>query len=600
MIRCGYHDRRPFFCISPGFRGFPVLNTQDDAFSFYLCYNFLRIFAERRNDVSAYQYIIQKFMIYIFGHKNPDTDSICSAIALAELKRLQGQNAKAYRLGSLNKESVFVLEHFGVEAPPFLEDAKTQVKDVPYAKLEGVTADESIGEVFNKMHLNSQRSLAVIDEQGYLAGLVTMHDIAMNMIHGDIYRLDTSLKHLKAILKGEELTPCSQHYKGKISVAAYYPANEKLMSILTPDRILIVGDRYDVIESAIENHVPLILLSGGHRLPENICKKAKDKETGILSCALDTYTISKLLTQCNEIGSIALIDNLKVFREDDLLEVAVEVMEKTNYSMYPVVGKDGKYLGLMARRHVLLSSGKEVVLVDHNESSQSASGIEQAKILEVVDHHRIGDLLTNEPIYFRNEPVGSTCTIVEKLYNEAGIEPEKSIKGLLLSGILSDTLNLLSVTTTPSDREAVERLEDAVENREEYARKMFTVGSRIEPTEPMEDLLRQDFKRFDVSGKSLGISQLYTMDQNSILTREKEILDTLKENTLKNEEILSSMLVITDILSQGSYIYAYSREKGFLIRTFGDDFKQGQFLPGVLSRKKQIVPIIMQKHPAGI
>lgn len=539
-------------------------------------------------------------MIYIFGHKNPDTDSICSAIALAELKNLQGQNSKAYKLGPLNKESAFVLEHFGVEEPPLLEDTKTQIKDVPYVRSEGVAADESIGEVFNKMHRDAQRSLAVVDEQGYLTGLVTMHDIAMNMIHGDIYHLDTSLRHLKTILKGEELTPCVQRYKGEIAVAAYYTTNEKLLSILTPDRVLIVGDRHEVIESAIENNVPLILVSGGHRLPKHICEKAADKGTSILSCAFDTYTISKLLTQCNEIGSIALTENLKMFREDDLLEVAEEVMRNTNFSMYPVVDKDGKYLGLIARRHVLLSSGKKVILVDHNESSQSAPGIKQAKILEVVDHHRIGNLLTNEPIYFRNEPVGSTCTIVEGLYREAGIEPEKRIKGLLLSGILSDTLNLLSPTTTLRDHEAIERLENVVENREEYAKNMFTAGSHIEESEPMEELLRRDFKRFDVSGKSLGISQLYTMDRDSILTREKEILDTLKENTIKNEEILSSMLVTTDILAQGSYIYAYSQDKSFLIRTFGDDFEQGQFFPGVLSRKKQIVPIVMQKNPTGI
>ncbi|HHW95317.1 MAG TPA: putative manganese-dependent inorganic diphosphatase [Mogibacterium sp.] len=539
-------------------------------------------------------------MIHIFGHRNPDTDSICSAIALAELKNLLDQNSKAYRLGPLNKETAFVLDYFGVEEPPFLEDAKTQIKDIPYAKSEGLTADESIAEVFNKMHRDSQRSLAVVDKQGYLKGLVTMHDIAMNMIHGDIYHLDTSLRHLKNILKGEELTPCAGRYTGQISVAAYYNTNEKLLNILTPDRILIVGDRYEVIETAIENNVPLILVSGGHTLPEYICEKAEDKGTGILSCALDTYTISKLLTQCNEIGSIAITENLKMFREDDLLEVAVEVMENTNFSTYPVVDKDGKYLGFIARRHVLQSSGKKVILVDHNESSQSAPGIKQANILEVVDHHRIGDLLTNEPIYFRNEPVGSTCTIVERLYREVGIEPSNKIKGLLLSGILSDTLNLLSPTTTLRDREAVERLEDVVENREEYVRKMFTAGSHIEASEPMEKLLKQDFKRFDVSGKSLGISQLYTMDRDSILAREKEILDTLKENTLRNEEFVSSMLVITDILSQGSYIYAYSHDKSFLIRTFGDDFEQGQFLPGILSRKKQIVPVIMQKNLTGI
>lgn len=538
-------------------------------------------------------------MIYIFGHRNPDTDTICSALALAELKRLQGINAKAYRLGPLNKESAFVLEYFGVKTPPLLEDVKTQIKDVSYAKPEGVRADESIDGVFNKMHRSAQRSLAVVDEQGYLTGLVTMHDVAMSMIRGDIYHLDTSLKHLKTILKGEELTPCAHRYRGRISVAAYYPTNEKLLNILTPDRILIVGDRYDVIESAIECGVPLILLSGAHKIPGDICEKAKEKETGILSCEPDSYTISKLLTQCNEIGQIAITEGLKVFREEDLLEVAIEVMEATNFSTYPIVDRNGKYLGLIARRHVLISSGKKVILVDHNESPQSAPGIKQANILEVIDHHRIGDLLTHEPIYFRNEPVGSTCTIVERLYQEAGIEPEKDIKGLLLSGILSDTLNLLSPTSTLQDHEAIKRLESAVPSRDEYAQKMFTIGSRIEMSESMKDLLKRDFKRFDVSGRSLGISQLYTMDRDSILKREKEILDTLEENTLKNDEILSSMLVITDILAQGSYIYAYSRQMSFLTRTFGDDFKQGQFLPGVLSRKKQIVPVIMQRNPSG-
>lgn len=538
-------------------------------------------------------------MIHVFGHKNPDTDSICSAIALANLKQLQGEEAVAFRLGEMNLETRFVLEHFGVEAPPLLEDVKTQVRDVPYAKVDGITAQESISGVFEKMHETRQRSLALVSEEGYLLGLVTMHDVALSMIQGDIYHLDTSLSHLKKNLSGVEITPCAERFKGKISVAAYYPTNEKLKAILTPERILIVGDRYEVIENAIDRGVKQILISGGHTVPQALREKAQSEKVSLLSCSLDTYTMAKVLTQCNEIGAIAIKDNLRVFREDDLLEVAMEVLSTTNYSNYPVVDKDGKYLGLIARRHILKGSGKEVILVDHNESRQSAPGLKQAKLLEVVDHHRIGDLLTSEPIFVRNEPVGSTCTIVERLYREAGIEPSRQIKGLLLSGILSDTLDLKSPTATKKDREAIERLADAVNDRQEYTRRMFTEGSRIEESETMESLLQRDFKRFDVSGRSLGIAQLYTMDHAGLKKREGEILKALKEHTLREEEILSTLLVVTDILAQGSYIYAYSQEASFLLRTFGEDFHQGQFLPGVLSRKKQIVPVVMQRNPGG-
>lgn len=530
--------------------------------------------------------------VLIFGHRNPDSDSCISATALAYLKQLQGVDAIACRLGEINTETAFIYDHFKVEPPVLLDDVKTQVMDVTYDRFPPKSPHDCVYDVFDVMEKEHMRTMAITQDDGKLIGIVTVQDIAMAMISGDIYRLHTSADHLCHVLNAQPVHLAKDEFQGQIRVVAYYHDNEKLREVLTPEYVIIVGDRFDVIEMAIEQQVELILVTGSHQIPEELIQKAKTHGVSLISCGLDTYTTAKRVSQCNYIDEIMTSSDLKSFVETAYLDVVVEEIKTTNYSNYPIVDKDYRYLGLISRRNILGSRGKPVILVDHNEAAQSAPGIEQAEILEIYDHHKIGDVATNQPIHFRNLPVGSTSTIIYLVFKEQNRLIPPDIGGLLFSGIISDTLFLSSPTTTEIDVKALGELEDYLGlNASEFAKEMFTAGTALGDS-TIDELFYRDYKLFEVAGKQLGIAQIYTLDIEAIQRLEPEIHRFLKEMNRQTGQFLT-MLVVTDIYAKGSYIYYVTKSQSVINQTFDRDVSQGSFIEGVVSRKKQIVPRMM-------
>lgn len=531
-------------------------------------------------------------MILIFGHKNPDTDSIVSAYCLDHLKRKLGFDTKACRLGDLNKESDFVFKKLGLNPPEKIDDVKTQISDVEYRKTRAMGPRSSIYNLSSLLAQEKVRSLAIVDEEGLLQGVVSMEDIVINVLDGDIYKLHTDLDRLVEVLQADILTVHKNDFVGKVSVASYYEKNEKLLNMMDKDRILIVGDRYDVIEKAIERKVQLIILTGKPEIPTKLIEMAEENRLTMISSKLDTYTCANKIFQANHLSTIMTSKNLKYFVDSQTIENVLDEFKKSNFSNYPIVDKDYKYMGLISRKDLLFGEGKKVILVDHNEKSQTAEGIDEATILEVYDHHRIGNIDTRNPIFFRNMPIGSTSTIIFNLYKENMVKPDKEIGILLMSGIISDTLNLTSPTTTKIDKIALEELEILTGlSSKEYALEMFKAGTAVGDTS-IDELFHKDYKVFEVSSKKIGIGQIYTLDIESIMKRKDEIENLLDKKFKESGQFLT-MLVVTDIYAKGSYFFYKSEAERVLSLAFEKDLQQGSLVSGVVSRKKQIVPKLM-------
>ncbi|WP_252187826.1 putative manganese-dependent inorganic diphosphatase [Anaeromonas frigoriresistens] len=532
-------------------------------------------------------------MIYIFGHKNPDTDSVMSAIALSKLKNQLRLNTTPFILGEINKETEFILEYFNIEKPRVLDNVKTQIKDLNYDEVPSISTSQTILKGYRMMDSKDIRTLSILDEKGRLSGIVTMKDIAMSSIKGDFYYLKTDFKSIIEDLGGKILTGEDREVKGRISVISYYPDTIKEEKILNENSIVIVGDRYDVIEYSIDIGVELIIISGGRKLPSKYINKAKDKNISIITVETDTYTTSKLINQCNYITSIMRNEDIIKFHEEDYLDDVREIMATNRHSNYPVVGDENRFLGFIGRRHILNPNRKNVILVDHNEYGQSINGLEEANILEIVDHHKIGDISTNTPISFRNTPVGSTCTIVFNMFNEFNVDLDIKTAGILISGIISDTLYLKSPTTTEIDKRAVKELNKILNmDIDKYAMNMFKEGTSLEG-QSIEDIVFKDFKDFNLYGNKVGVGQVFTLDIDKIFSRKDEFLEFI--STIHNNRGYSlTLILITDILKEGSYLL-YSSDINNLISTaFEVSKEQGVFVEGIVSRKKQIIPRIIE------
>ncbi len=533
-------------------------------------------------------------MIYVFGHKNPDTDSTVSAIGLSRLKNELGMDTKPYVLGKINREAAFVLNYFNVEAPKLLEEVNPQVSDLNFDKMTTLKPEDSILKAYQLMTEYRSKIMAVSDEKGKLRGLVTMKDIAMGLIKGDFYHLKTSLENIAHAIEGEVLTKNSDQIEGSIVIGAYYNETLRERHILNSESIVIVGDRFDVIEHAIMSQVNLMILTGGTDLPDNLVALARDQSVTIISTHLDTYTVSKLINQCNYITQIMKSEKLIKFSNRDYLDEVAEEIANSAHSNYPVVDKNGMYLGFLGRRHILKPKRKKVMLVDHNEYGQSVDGLKEARILEIVDHHKLGDISTNQPITFTNVPVGSTATIVYNLYMQAGIEPDPQIAGLLISGILSDTLYFQSPTTTPTDKMAVEALNHILKlDLDTYVMQMFKEGTSLEGQSGAE-IFFKDFKDFESDNRKIGVSQVFTLNFEAVEARKQEILEVLNHTHDANHYTVTLFLV-TDLLKNGSYVMYRSEIGNLMNSVFDTEVSQGAFIPNVVSRKKQVIPRIFEE-----
>lgn len=529
----------------------------------------------------------------IFGHKTPDTDSVCSAIVLSWLKNQLDEPSVPYILGSINKETEFVLNYFNVTTPQILDNVKIQLKDLDYDRVKPFNKDSSVHFAYFHMNENKLRTLPIVSDDGLLAGIITMKDIAMSLINTDQQHICTSYDNIIETLLGKSLLRFNDIIDGEIIVASFEERTLRKTSFINKNSIVIVGDRYDIIKYAIEMGVKLIIVTGDMEVPAELLSSAVENKINIIGTSYQTYYTAKNISLSKYVKDIMKDKDIIMFVEDDYLNDCKEDIEQSKHSKFPIISKDNKYLGMLSRNHLINPQRKKVILVDHNEMNQSAEGLEEAEILEVIDHHKIGDIRTSIPIIFRNMPVGSSNTIIYYMYKEHNIEISKEAAGLMLSGIISDTLLFKSPTTTERDRSAVEELSKIVDlDLYKYAMEMFKAGTSLEG-KTMEEILFQDFKKFNLVYKNVGISQVFTLDINQIMNSKDNYIRLIDHITYDKDYFLIIMAV-TDIVNEGSYIF-YTSNKDRLVKGIFEEENvfQGMYVDKCVSRKKQIVPAVI-------
>lgn len=532
--------------------------------------------------------------IYVFGHRKPDTDSVAAALSYANLKKSLGFNVEPRVLSAINKETTYALDYFKVKAPKYLNDVKLQLRDVNYHKGYFLNEKKSIFDSYLYMLNEGLTGVPIVDDKNIFKGIVTIKDLAKSFISTNIDYLDTSFDNLLHVLKAKIINKSDDEIKGNILAASYRSTTFINNVKLTNNDILIVGDRHSVIEYAIKSNVKLLIISGEHNLKEEHVKLAKENKVNVISSSFDTFHISKLVCMANYIRTMERgTKDAVYFDENDYVDDILDTNKKLRHTNYPVVNsKTFKCLGLLRITDLDSKNPKQVILVDHNEKKQSAEGLDEAEIIEIVDHHNLSSITTVSPINFRNMAVGSSCTIIYKLYKEKDIEIPKEIAGMMLSGILSDTLILKSPTTTPLDKEAVAALSKIAEvDYEKYGLDLLKAGTSLDGMSN-EDVLYNDFKIYTVDDKTFGIGQFFTTNFDVIEKNMDSYLDTLDREAEANNYNLIA-LYITDIITQGSYVLYNRRAKEFMELVYDKEIPEGYYLEGCVSRKKNVVPIIM-------
>lgn len=530
--------------------------------------------------------------VYIFGHQKPDTDSVCSAISLAYLKRKMGVNATPRILGSINKETKYVLEYFKVKTPKYLNDVKTQIRDINYLEDYFVKSDSSILKTYKKMSKNNTSGIPVVDDNNKLIGLVTLNDITKFLLNRKKV-LSTSFNNLLEILEGKSLLKIDEEIEG--SIISFVSSKIPLGNInIDNNTILITSFDNLLINYAIHSRVKLIILTDNSNIDSNTLEKAKRNNVNIISTKLDMFTISNLIYFTNYISKITKKEDVISFNKYTYLSDFNIINNKFKHNNYPIINKDKTCIGMIKTDDVNNKTKKKVILVDHNLKDQSVVGLDEAEIIEVIDHHNLsGNLSTSSPINYRNMVVGSTCTIIYNIFLENNIEIPKYIAGLILSGILSDTLILKSPTTTEIDKKVVKNLGRELNiNYLEYGLNMFKAGSSLE-NKKIEDIIREDFKNYLIGKNMIGISQVFTTDFNYIKKDLNSYIDALDSIT-SNKEYLFTVLFVTDIIKNGSYIIYSNGARKYLEECFDiENLKQTHFFEKLVSRKKQLLPPIL-------
>lgn len=534
-----------------------------------------------------------KRLTYIFGHRRPDTDSVTSAIALSYLKNKRGYNTKPMVLDHINQETEFVLNYFNVEEPEFLNDVKLRIEDINYHKKCFVNKNASIKKAYEYIKENNITGVPIVNDKDELQGLVTVKMIGNELISGDYINLKTSYDNILETLEGKEILKFDDEITGKITAASFRSTTILNSTKLDRNDILIVGDRHSVIEYAVECGVKLLILVGGSEIKENHMEIARKNKVNIISTEYDTFHATKLIGLSGYIGNLLGEARIEKIREKDYLDTFIELSTKQGYNNYPVVNDKNKCLGLIRVTDIKEKNRKQVILVDHNESDQSVVGLNEAEIIEIVDHHKIGDLTTSAPINFRNMSVGSTNSIVYMMYLEAGVQIPKQMAGVMISGIISDTLNFTSPTTTVWDTEAATELAKIAEiNANEFAREMFKAGTKIEG-KTAEEIITADMKLFPISDEKICVSQVFTLDAEQILNNKQEYINAM-DKLARDKRYSMVILCLTDIISNGSYIlYDSNNEERVKEALELNNIYEGAYIEGVLSRKKQIVPKLM-------
>ncbi len=537
----------------------------------------------------------------VIGHKNPDTDSVCSAVCYAALKRkLTGDDYEAARVGHMNEETLFVLRYFGLEKPMRVRHVRTEVRDIDIRQVPGVNRNISLKNAWNIMQRDSLVTLPAVTEDGTLEGLITVSDIAktyLDVLDSSILsKAHTKYSNIVETLEGLMIVGDEEGYfsQGKVLIAA---ANPDMMEYYISEHdLVILGNRYESQLCAIEMGADCIIVCEGAAVSMTIQKLAREKGCTVMTTPYDAFTAARLINQSMPIGYFMKSDHLVTFQETDVVDEIKDVMANKRHRDFPILDEDGKYKGMISRRNLLGARGKSVILVDHNERSQAVDGIENARIVEIIDHHRIGSIETIGPVYFRNQPLGCTATIVYQMYRENDVAVDRQTAGLLCSAILSDTLLFRSPTCTDIDRRAAEDLARiAGIDVEKYAMEMFSAGSNF-ASKTEEDILYQDFKLFTVGKTTFGVGQINSLSAQELDELEKRMLPYLK--TERSRRGLDMMfLMLTNILTETTVLLCAGQGAGQMIRNafqMEEDGKTDQvLLSGVVSRKKQLVPAIM-------
>ncbi len=537
--------------------------------------------------------------IYVVGHKNPDTDSICSAIAYAALKKeLTGKHYVARRAGRLNEETQYVLEYFGVEVPKLLSDLRVQVRDVDLRRAENLNGSVSIKTAWAQMKELNIKTLP-IGRNNKLEGLITVGDIARSYM--DVYdsnilaRSKTQYRNIASTIDGKIISGNEHSYvsKGKVAIAA---SSRQLMSdFVDEDDLVILGDRIEAQQLAIDINVSCMVVCGDARIPNEILKQAKEKEIVVIASPHDTFTVARLINQSIPVRHFMTKDELITFYPKDYVDDVKEVMARKKYRDFPVVDINGDFQGFISRRRLLNCRKKQVILVDHNEESQAVDGIEQADVLEIIDHHRLNSIQTIGPVVFRNQPVGCTATIIYQMYQEYNKPVNPVIAGLLCSAIISDTLLFRSPTCTLLDEDAAKELaEIAGINMEELAQAMFKAGSNLQG-KSAEEICFLDFKQFTVNDTVFGVGQVNSMSAKE-LTEIKTQIESELDKIRQNHRLDMIFFMLTNIMTESSELLCVgpeAREKA--LSAFDLNGKSDTlYLKGVVSRKKQLVPAIVE------
>lgn len=531
--------------------------------------------------------------IYTIGHRNPDTDSICSAIGYAHLKQALGENVVPARAGKVNAETKFALEHFKVEQPLLITDLYPRVKDITLDCKIVVRQHDTLRRLGEVMRGNDLKSVPVTDSKGVLVGIVTVSDLAKRYFQelgmqnlADMRVRFRDIIHAidgKVLVNGDE----GDIIQGSVRIAA--GSVDTIRSLVKPHDIVLVGDRHEAtLMECMNLGIDCLVVTGNGHVPASVIEEGEKRRMFILSTPYDTYTSARLINQCVPIRRI-MHEAPVCFKPLDLLSDIKGTMEETNYRNYPVV-ENGHLVGLVSRDKLMVPERERVILVDHNERGQAVEGIEEAKIVEIIDHHRLGGIQTSEPIYTHQEPVGCTATIVANMHWHRDVDIPPSIAGLLLSAIISDTVLFKSPTCTEYDKKTAKQLAQiAGVDINEYGLAMLKAGSGIGDMTPAE-IAKNDMKEFRIGDYRIIVSQISVMDTKEVMDLEGELIKSM-ESLCEKEGFDMSLVMVTNIIEEATYLLYVGSPKTLIGEAFKKDASGNHvYLPGVMSRKKQIIP----------
>lgn len=541
----------------------------------------------------------KKEKIYVIGHKNPDTDSICSAIAYADLRqKVTGQVHEAKRAGHVNDETAYVLDRFGVEAPKLLTDVRLQVRDLDIHEMPGLKPNASIRDTWERMRQEQAKTLPIVKDDE-LVGVVSTGDIAKSYM--DVYdseilsKARTQYRNIIKTLDGIMITGNEHGYfmRGKVAIGASSP--NLMEEFIEKDDLVILGDREEAQACAVNIDASCMVICKDAEVSPKLIQKAKEQSIVIIQTPYDTFTTARLINQSIPVKFYMTSGPLTMFRMNDYVDDIKDIMAKKRFRDFPILDRHGRFKGFISRRRFLGASKKKVILVDHNERSQAVDGIEEAEIIEIIDHHRLGDIETVSPITFRNQPVGCTATIINQMYEENEIEVPREIAGLLCGAIISDTLLFRSPTCTPLDERTAKKLAKISDiDLEQMAQEMFNAGSNLKG-KSAEDICFQDFKQFTVNDTIFGVGQITSMSKEELAAIRDMMTEHLPK-VLEAHNLNMIYFMLTDILAESTELLCVGTgARGIALSAFDlPDNAKSLILKGVVSRKKQLIPVLVE------